>query len=146
MRPYCREVAEWANLHTTLTPHSPVGTQRVETVGSLIRVSSLPTTYPERPHATEPGGREAAHATPLGATPAVGDEVHARDGALGRVAAVLRSETAIPHFIVVATGRLRRRYPVLACGLITEIDGRVVRVRGLRRELRDLPEDLPIVV
>ena len=34
----------------------------------------------------------------------------------------------------------------LVLSLITQIDGHVVRVRGLRRELRDLPEDLPIVV
>ena len=145
MRPYGTAEPGWANLHTTPTRRSLVRAQREKTAGTLIRVSGLPTTYPERPHAKEPG-REAAHAAKLGVAPAVGDEVHARDGALGRVAMVLRSETAVPRFIIVATGRLRRRYPVLACGLITQIDGRVVRVRGLRRELRDLPEDLPIVV
>lgn len=135
-----------AKLHTTPTHRSCLRAQRREKAGSLIGVSGLSTTYPERPHATEPGRREAAHATTLGAALVVGDEVHARDGALGRVAAVLRSETAVPQFIVVATGRFRRRYPVLACGLITQVDGRVVRVRGLCRELRDLPEDLPFVV
>jgi hypothetical protein len=146
MRPYGTAVAGWANLHTTPTRRSLVRAQHGETAATLIRVSSVPTTYPEHSYALGPGGREAARAMALGAAPAVGDEVHARYGALGRVAAVLRSETAVPGFIIVATGRLRRRYPVLACSLITQIDGRVIRVRGLRRELRDLPEDLPIVV
>jgi hypothetical protein len=85
-------------------------------------------------------------ATQLGAAPAVGDEVRAADGAVGRVSAVLRSDTAIPRFMVVATGRLHRRYPVISCGLITEISGGIVRVHGDRAGLRRLSEDLPIVV
>ena len=146
MRPQGSAVAGWANLHTTPTWRSPVrdvtrreGGQPGQGEQPPADVSRAPT----RNGARRPGGC-SCHAA--GATPAVGDEVHAHDGALGRVALVLRSETAVPRFIVVATGRLRRRYPVLACGLITQVDGRLVRVRGRRRELRDLPEDLPIVV
>lgn len=65
----------------------------------------------------------AAHATPQRATLAVVDEVHAQDGAPRRVAAVFRSGTTVRRFIVVATGRLRRRYPV-SCVRCDHTDGR----------------------
>jgi len=78
--------------------------------------------------------------------PFVGAEVHARDGMVGRVAAVLRSETSIPRFMVVATVGFASRYPVLACALITQIEGSVVRVDGECKRLRRLPEALPIVI
>jgi hypothetical protein len=79
------------------------------------------------------------------AAPQPGDEVIAADGSVGRVDRVLRSDDATPRYIVVAAGRVRRRYPVLPCGLITSAEGDVVRVRGQRRALRRLPETLPLV-
>jgi hypothetical protein len=78
--------------------------------------------------------------------PTVGDEVLARDGVVGRVVEMLRTESDVPRYMIVATGRLRRRYPVIDCDLITRIDAEVVRVRGSRRVLVRFPESLPIVV
>jgi hypothetical protein len=80
------------------------------------------------------------------AAPPVGAEVLAPDGAVGTVAALLCSETSVARFMVISTGGLRGRYPVLACDLITEIDGSVVRVEGECKRLRRLPEALPIVI
>jgi hypothetical protein len=85
-----------------------------------------------------PGGK--------GRRPAIGDDVVAGDGRVGRVARLLRTESAVPLYMIVAAGRVRRRYPVIACDLITDIDGRVVRVRGSRHALRRLPESLPLVL
>ena len=78
--------------------------------------------------------------------PPVGAEVLAPDGAAGKVEALLCSETSVARFMVIATGGLRSRYPVLACDLITEIDGSIVRVEGQRHRLRRLPEALPTVI
>lgn len=78
--------------------------------------------------------------------PAIGDIVVARDGKVGRVARLLRRENAALCYLVVATGRFRRRYPVIECGLVTGVEAHVVRVRGDRHTLRRLPEELPIVL
>ena len=78
--------------------------------------------------------------------PSVGAEVLASDGTVGRIAALLCSETSVARFMVIATGGLRGRYPVLACDLITEIDGSVVHVDGQCRRLRRMPEALPLVI
>lgn len=76
----------------------------------------------------------------------VGDDVVACDGRVGHVTRLLRTERAVPRYMIVATGRVWRRYPVIECGLITEIDDHVVRVRGSKRILSRLPEALPLVV
>jgi hypothetical protein len=78
--------------------------------------------------------------------PTVGDEVRAADGTVGRVDNLLHTETDLPRYMIVATGRFRRRYPVIACGLITEIEDRVVRVRGRKNDLQRQPEALPVIL
>jgi hypothetical protein len=78
--------------------------------------------------------------------PEVGDTVYASDGQVGTVAGVIESEAPAARYIVVATGRFLRRYPVVHCGLIAQVGDGVVRVRGDRRRLRRLPEALPLVV
>jgi hypothetical protein len=79
----------------------------------------------------------------------VGDTVVAEDGAVGHVDRIIRAESRMPVFMVVASRRrVRRRYPVIPSSLVTRVDrrGRRVHVRGLRRSLGTLPEHLPIVV
>lgn len=78
--------------------------------------------------------------------PAVGDEVVAVDGSVGQISGILETERAVPRYMVVATRRFRRRYPVISCGLVTHTAGGVVRVRGERRALARLGESLPLVV
>ena len=81
--------------------------------------------------------------------PRKGDRVVAQDGDLGHVDSVLRSEKARPVYLVVAVGVLpRRRYPILHCALVTEVDrmGARVYVRGDRRSLVRLPESPPLVI
>ena len=77
-----------------------------------------------------------------------GDTVVARDGHVGRVVRVLRTERGAPRHVIVVAGRLLRHYPVVPCDLITSVDGarRVIRVRGERRSIRSLPETLPLVL
>jgi hypothetical protein len=75
--------------------------------------------------------------------------VLAEDGPLGIVDDVIASETALPAFVVVSTGRrLRRRYPVVPWSLIRTVDRsrRRVYVRGRRTSLAKLSEALPIVL
>jgi PRC-barrel domain len=79
----------------------------------------------------------------------VGDTVVAADGAVGRVERVIRTETSMPAYLVVAADRfLRRRYPVLPWSLVHGVDraGRRVHVAGRRGRLGRLPESLPIVL
>jgi hypothetical protein len=76
----------------------------------------------------------------------VGDAVIAEDGELGHIETVVRSEVKVPLFMVIATGRFRRRRPVLSCALVENVDraNRRVHVRGSRSRLRHLPESAPI--
>jgi hypothetical protein len=79
----------------------------------------------------------------------VGDVVLAQDGALGRVESLIRSESEVTVFLVVAAGRWPgRRYPVVPCSLVATVDrrGGKVRLRGRRRALARLSETLPILV
>ena len=79
----------------------------------------------------------------------IGDTVVADDGTLGHVDRVIRAESQAPAYLVVAAGRrLRRRYPVVPSTLVTGVDRarRRVRVRGVRRSIGRLSEQLPIVV
>jgi hypothetical protein len=78
-----------------------------------------------------------------------GDQVVARDGALGQVDRIVRSDSGGPVYFVVSVGPiLRRRYPVLHRTLVTGVDRRraKVYVRGRRRLLERLPESPPIVI
>jgi hypothetical protein len=72
----------------------------------------------------------------------------ARDGAVGHVERVLRTEQGVPHHVVLSVGRLLRRHPIVSCALITRVDreGGVVRVRGDRRAIAALSEAMPIVI
>lgn len=83
-----------------------------------------------------------------GTSPATGDVVLAPDGPVGRVVQIVRTESGSPTHVVVAVGRLRRRFPVVSCALITAIDGGagVIRVRGSRRVVAALSETFPFVV
>lgn len=84
-----------------------------------------------------------------GATPRVGDRVVARDGVVGRIDRIVRSETRDPTYIVVAVGRrFRRRYPIAPWSLVTRVDRgrRQIHVAGRRRSLERLPETLPIAI
>jgi hypothetical protein len=80
--------------------------------------------------------------------PLEGDIVLARDGAVGRVERVVRTERGVPHHVVLTVGRVLRRHPVVPCELITRVDraGAVVRVRGRRGTIRSLPEAMPLVI
>jgi hypothetical protein len=80
--------------------------------------------------------------------PAVGDVVVARDGVVGRIVRLLRTESAAPQYMVVAAGRLRRRYPVISCALITRVESRDghVHVHGDRLAMRRMSELLPLVL
>ncbi len=46
---------------------------------------------------------------------APGDTVVARDGQVGRVVRVLRTERGAPRHVIVVAGRLLRHYPVVPC-------------------------------
>jgi hypothetical protein len=77
----------------------------------------------------------------------VGDRVLARDGEVGRIDRVVRSETCDPLYIVVAVGRrFGRRYPIAPWSLVTHVDRarQLIHVRGCRRSVERLPETLPI--
>jgi hypothetical protein len=87
------------------------------------------------------GGRRPAEPVP-------GDAVVARDGWVGRVERVVRTEQGVPHHLVVSVGRLLRRHPVIHCDLVTRVDRDrgMVRVRGDRDTIAALPEAMPIVI
>ena len=77
--------------------------------------------------------------------PGIGDEVLAVDGLVGRIEEVVSTDSAVPRYLIVSAGRLRRRHPVIPVGLITDVDDDGVRVRGSRHRLQRLPESLPLV-
>ena len=79
----------------------------------------------------------------------VGDTVLAQDGTLGRIDRIIRSETSMPAYVVVAVRRLvGRRYPVIPWSLVTAVDRsrRRVYLEGRGRSLARLSETLPIVL
>lgn len=79
----------------------------------------------------------------------VGDTVLAQDGTLGSVDEIIRSESSVPVYLVVAVGRsLRRKYPIVPCSLVTGIDRsrRRIHLAGRRARLGRLPETLPLVL
>ena len=79
----------------------------------------------------------------------VGDTVLAQDGALGKIERVIRSETSVPVYVVVAVRRLGgRRYPVVPWSLVTAVDRsrRRVHVQGRCGTISRFPETLPLVV
>jgi hypothetical protein len=78
--------------------------------------------------------------------PNVGDDVLASDGRVGRVAALVTTEAHEPRYVVVRTGRLWRRHPVIAIDLIDNVSADGIVVRGERRALIQLPESLPLVI
>jgi hypothetical protein len=82
------------------------------------------------------------------ASPAVGNVVVASDGAVGRIVRLLHTESAVPRYMVVAAGRLRRRYPVIPCALVTRVDAHVgrVHVTGGRLTMRRMSEALPLIL
>jgi hypothetical protein len=90
--------------------------------------------------------RPAENGDTLRPTPAIGDEVIAQAGTVGRVVRLLRTESAVQRYMVVATGRFWRRYPVIACALITEIADGAIQVSGDRRALQRESEALPLIV
>lgn len=75
--------------------------------------------------------------------------VAASDGLLGEVETpVFPPDSPEPDYLVVRVGTAgHSRLPVIPVGLIQEInaDRRLVRIRGGREELAQLPENLPVV-
>jgi hypothetical protein len=85
--------------------------------------------------------------------PQVGDRVFARDGEVGRVETVVRSDSKDPLYVVVAVRRrfgrrFGRRFPIAPWSLVTNVDRsrRRIHVRGCRRSVERLSETLPITV
>jgi hypothetical protein len=78
-----------------------------------------------------------------------GDHVVARDGVLGQVDRIVRSDAEGPVYFVVSVGpRVRRRYPILHRTLVTGVDrssGKMY-VRGHRRSLERLSERPPLII
>lgn len=102
--------------------------------------------WPPTSRAARRAGNEIAA---VGRPAAIGDEVVAQDGSLGFVEQVIRFETRVAAYLVVAVGRgLGRRYPVVPCSLVTAVDraSRRVHLHGRRESLRRLSETPPLVV
>lgn len=78
-----------------------------------------------------------------------GFAVEASDGEVGVVETPLfPPDETVPDFLVVRVGRLNRRRPVIPVALVESVDpdARVVRVRGTRSEIAELPEHLPLAI
>lgn len=79
-----------------------------------------------------------------------GFTVEAADGVVGEVETPLfPPDAAVPDFLIVRTsGRVRVRRPVVAAELVVRIDlgRRVIVLRGSEREIRKLPEHLPLAI
>lgn len=126
------------NLHTILTNRYRVASRRRSTGGTLDRVTD---------NGTRTRGADLAEpALERSETPSIGNEVRATDGQIGHVFAVITTETNVPRYIVVSTGRFWRRHPVIAIDLIAHVDANRILVRGKRRNLRRLPESVPLIV
>lgn len=81
--------------------------------------------------------------------PQVGDTVVARDGALGEIESVVRTETQDPVYVIVTVRKVvGRRHPVVPWSLVSRVDRsrRRVHVQGRRRVVSRLPETLPLVI
>ena len=91
---------------------------------------------------TREGHRILAHCSGFG--------VEAADGVVGEVETPLfPPDAAEPDFLVVRTsGRARVRRPVVATALVERIDlsRRVIVLRGSEREIKALPEHLPLAI
>lgn len=91
---------------------------------------------------TREGHRILAHCS--------GFSVEATDGRVGEVETPLfPPDAAEPDFLVVRTsGRARVRRPVVATALVERIDlsRRVIVLRGSGREIKALPEHLPLAL
>lgn len=75
--------------------------------------------------------------------------VVAEDGPVGEVEAPLFPPSGgEPDYVVVRTGRLRRRWPVVPAVLVEAVDSRqrLLRVRGTGAEIAALPEHLPLAI
>ena len=76
---------------------------------------------------------------------AIGD-----DGVLGTIETPLfPPDASAPDFLVLRMrGALRTRYPIVSAALVEEVDvaGRLVHIRGSRREIERLPEQLPLAL
>lgn len=111
----------------------------------LLRTTNTPTT-----HSVVKDARDALRAETQPTPEArVGDTVLTQDGALGKIERVIRSETSMPVYVVVAVRRLvGRRYPVIPWSLVTAVDRsrRRVHVRGRSGTISRLSETLPLVV
>lgn len=78
-----------------------------------------------------------------------GFAVEATDGVVGVVETPLfPPDETTPDFLVVRVGRLHPRRPVIAAALVESVDphARVVRVRGTRTDIAELPEHLPLAI
>jgi hypothetical protein len=79
-----------------------------------------------------------------------GFSVEAADGVVGEVETPLfPPDAAVPDFLIVRmSGRVRVRRPVVAIALVERIDAtrRVVVLRGSEREIKSLPEHLPLAI
>jgi hypothetical protein len=79
-----------------------------------------------------------------------GFSVEAADGVVGEVETPLfPPDAAVPDFLIVRTlGRARVRRPVVATALVERIDlsRRVIVLRGSEREIKRLPEHLPLAI
>ena len=76
--------------------------------------------------------------------------VEAADGVVGKVETPLfPPDAAVPDFLIVRTsGRARVRRPVVATALVERIDltRRVIVLRGSERQIKALPEQLPLAI
>ena len=73
----------------------------------------------------------------------------ADDGPVGRVEIPLEAPDPGADYVVVrARGRLLGRHPVVPSQLVRSVDRarRLVYVRGTRRQIRHLPEHLPLAI
>jgi hypothetical protein len=79
-----------------------------------------------------------------------GFTVEAADGVVGEVETPLfPPDAAVPDFLIVRTsGRVRVRRPIVATGLVERIDltRKVIVLRGSEREIKGLPEHLPLAI
>jgi hypothetical protein len=79
-----------------------------------------------------------------------GFDVEAADGVVGKVETPLfPPDAAVPDYLVIRAARHGRVHrPVVATTLVERIDlgRRVIVLRGTKREIRRLPENLPLAI
>ena len=92
---------------------------------------------------------DKATSTRLALSSARGYLLVADDGPVGRVEIPLEApEPGADYVVVRARGRLLGRHPVVSSQLVRSVDRarRLVYVRGTRRQIRRLPERLPLAI